>query len=55
MEEDLRRLLNFPDYMNIRFSLKSGYPVSESTKYLRVRREMELFSHHNMYGNKGID
>jgi nitroreductase len=55
VEEDLRRLLNFPDYMNIGFSLKLGYPISESTKYLRVRREIELFTHHNMYGNKGID
>ncbi|MFX1339977.1 MAG: nitroreductase family protein [Promethearchaeota archaeon] len=55
VEEELRKVFKFPDYMNIGFSLKLGYPISEATKYLRVRREIDSFTHHNMYGNKWID
>ena len=54
MQEELRNILKFPDYMKIGFSLKLGYPASESTKNLRVRREIESFTHYNVYGNKKI-
>lgn len=51
--EELKDMLNIPEHMGYGFTLKLGYPVSER-KYLRVRRDIESFTHHNRYGNKGL-
>lgn len=53
VETEIKKLLEVPDYMKIAFTCRIGYPVGAS-KYLRVRRETEDFTHHNKYGNKGI-
>ena len=55
VEEELKKLLNIPGYMKIGFTCKLGYLMSESTKYLRVRREIDTFTHHNAYGNIGLE
>jgi nitroreductase len=52
VENELKRLLNIPEYMKIAFALRLGYPVSTSAKYLRVRRDLDTFVHDNMFGNK---
>jgi len=45
--------VNIPEYMELGFACKLGYPLSE-TKYLRVRRDIGSFTHHNKYGDKWL-
>lgn len=45
--------IDIPEYMEFGFACKLGYPVSE-TKYLRVRRDIGSFTHHNKYGEKWL-
>lgn len=47
----LKHVLNIPDYMEIAFAIRLGYPVSQN-KYIRVRRDTDDFTHHNMFGDK---
>lgn len=54
VEEEVKSILNIPDYLKIVFAARLGYPIASSAKYLRVRREVEDFTHHNRFGNKGI-
>lgn len=53
-QKELKKMLDIPEYMELAFACKLGYPVSESTKYLRVRRDIESFTCHNNYKNKGL-
>jgi len=52
VENELKRLLKIPEYMKIAFAIRLGYPVSTPNKYLRVRRDVENFMHHNGFGKK---
>ncbi len=54
VERELKRVLKIPPYMRIAFAVRLGYPVAK-TKYLRVRRDMDAFTHYNGYGKKGIE
>jgi len=54
VEKELKRILNIPEYMKIAYAVRLGYPVV-TPKYLRVRRDMEAFTHYNRYGNMGLD
>jgi nitroreductase len=38
--------------LGIGFQIMSGYPSSKGSKYLRVRRNVEDFTHHNKFGSK---
>jgi nitroreductase len=53
VEREIRQLLSVPEYMKIAYTCRIGYPVG-STKYLRVRRDIEDFTHWNKFGNKGL-
>lgn len=53
VETEIKRLLGVPEYMKIAYTCRLGYPVA-ATKYLRVRRDIEDFAHHNRFGSKGI-
>jgi nitroreductase len=55
VEEEVKRILNIPANLNIAFSCRLGYQISTPVKALRVRREVEDFTHHNKFGNKGLD
>jgi nitroreductase len=55
VEGEVKRILNIPDDLKIAFAVCLGYPIPSSVKYLRVRREVEDFTHHNRFGNKGIE
>jgi nitroreductase len=55
VEKEVRRVLDIPEYMKIAFASRLGYPVSKPGKYLRVRRDVADFTHHNRFGNKGVD
>jgi len=52
VEKEIKRILNIPDHLKIPFAFRLGYPVSPPAKYLRVRRDIEDFTHHNRFGNR---
>lgn len=54
VEKAVKRILKVPEYMKIAFAVRLGYPVSKQSRNLRVRRDMEMFTHHNQFGNKGL-
>ncbi|HMF34764.1 MAG TPA: nitroreductase family protein [Candidatus Lokiarchaeia archaeon] len=51
---ELKSLLKIPDPWKIAFTMRLGY-LSHPFKYLRVRREIPDFVHHNQYGQYGLD
>jgi nitroreductase len=51
-EPEVKKILNIPDDLLIAFSCRLGYPVTKPAKYLRVRRVVQDFAHHNRYGDK---
>jgi nitroreductase len=53
--EDVKNILNIPKHLKIAFTFRLGYALRTPTKYLRVRRDVEDFTHHNRYGNKNVD
>ncbi|MGP8214505.1 MAG: nitroreductase family protein [Bacteroidia bacterium] len=53
IEKGIKKMLGIPEELVIAYSFRLGYPVS-TYKYLRVRRDVEDFTHHNKYGVKGI-
>jgi hypothetical protein len=40
--------------MKIAFACSLGYPARTAETYLRVRRDLEDFVHHNAYGHKDV-
>ena len=54
VEREVKRILGIPDYMKVAFALRMGHPVSKPAKRLRVRRDLEMFTHHNGFGNRGL-
>ncbi len=55
VEEKVKRILDIPQYLKIAFAVRLGYPLSAPPRYLRVRREVEDFTHHNRFGNPVLD
>ena len=55
VEKEVKRILAVPEQWKIAFCVRLGYAVTAPPRYLRVRREVEDFSHHNRFGNKGVD
>jgi nitroreductase len=54
VESEVKRILAAPEHLKIAFSVRLGYAATAPSSRLRVRREIEDFSHHNHFGNKGI-
>lgn len=54
IEKEVKQILAIPDYLKISFAVRLGYPLSTSFKYLRVRRDVDSFAHHNRFGTKLI-
>ena len=54
VEQDVKKILEIPDYMRIAYAVRLGYPISKPSKFLRVRRDIDGFAHYNRLGNKGI-
>ena len=48
-EQELRRILSIPDHMKIAFACRLGYPAEQPGRYLRVRRDVHRFTHHNSF------
>lgn len=53
VENELKQLFSVPDQLKIAYTIRLGYP-SIPSKDLRVRREIEDFTHHNLYHQKGF-
>jgi nitroreductase len=53
VEKQVKQILGIPEQLKIAYTCRLGYPTG-STKYLRVRRDIDEFAHYNKFGNKGI-
>jgi len=53
VEKEVKSILNIPQELKIAFSCRLGYPISDKPDNLRVRRDVEEFTHINQFGNKG--
>jgi nitroreductase len=53
VERELKQLLGVPESLKIAYTIRLGYPTVP-VKGIRVRRDIKDFTHHNMYGQKGI-
>lgn len=51
IERNVRRTLNVPEHLKIAYACRLGYPISSAAQYLRVRREVEGFTHCNRFGD----
>jgi nitroreductase len=51
VEKQIKQILCIPEHLKIAYTCRLGYP-SGSAKYLRVRRDIVDFAHHNKFGNK---
>lgn len=49
VEKELKQALGIPGHLKIAFAVRLGYPVAKP-EYVRVRRDVETFTHHNQYG-----
>ena len=54
VEKDVKAILNIPENLKIVYGIRLGYAADKSNKMLRVRRDIEDFTHHNSFGGKGI-
>lgn len=46
---EAKKILGIPENLVVAFSIRLGYPISEPPKYLRVRRDVDDFTHANRY------
>jgi nitroreductase len=54
VEKQVQHTLQIPPLMKIAFACSLGYPANPAEPYLRVRRELEDFVHHNQFGHKDV-
>jgi nitroreductase len=52
-EKELKKILGIPEPLKIAYSCRLGFPTV-AAKYLRVRRDIADFAHHNKFGNKEL-
>jgi len=50
VENQVQSILDIPQHLKIAFAARLGYPVADSEGYMRVRRRIQDFTHHNRYG-----
>jgi len=49
VQKEVRKILKIPEHMAVSFAVRLGYPAVQPG-YIRVRREIESFTHGNAYG-----
>ena len=54
IEKEVKRILGIPASLVIVYAIRLGYRVAPPVNYLRVRRDIEDFTHHNRFGNKSF-
>ncbi len=55
VENEVKNILQIPGNLKVAFSCRLGYPISNPGNMLRVRRDIEDFTHHNIFGSKGFE
>lgn len=50
LEKQVKDILKIPENLKLAFSCRMGYPKSTNGNYIRVRRDIEDFTHFNLYG-----
>ena len=53
-DPEVRRILAVPDDLVIAFACRLGYPASDPRPYVRVRRDVADFAHHNRFGGGAL-
>ena len=46
---DVKKVLGIPEELVVAFSVRLGYPLQGEGSYLRVRRDIGDFTHHNRF------
>jgi len=54
VEKEVKRLLAVPEALRIVYAIRLGYPATPMQDYLRVRREVQDFTHHNRFGHRDL-
>ena len=54
VEQQVQHFLQVPAHMKIAFACALGVPADSPSNYVRVRRDIEDFVHHNQYGRKDV-
>jgi nitroreductase len=54
VEKEVKQILKIPEYLRIVYASRLGHPVDAPFRQLRVRRDVQAFTHHNRYGSKGV-
>ncbi len=49
--DEIKAILGIPERLTVAFSCRLGYPAAEPGSYLRVRRDIEDFTHHDRYAS----
>lgn len=52
VENEVKRILKIPEPLKIAYAVRLGYPSSEQSEYLRVRRDIKELAHYNQFGEK---
>jgi nitroreductase len=52
VEREVKRLLRIPEKLKVGFACRVGYPLGQAPTYLRVRRDVTRFAHHNHFGDE---
>ena len=55
VDADLRRILGLPAPLKVAFGVRLGYPLQAPAERLRVRRDVEDFTHWNGYGSTSTE
>jgi nitroreductase len=55
MGKEVKALLGIPEHLSIAFAARLGHLAAPPRNSLRVRRAVEDFTHHNLYGKNGLD
>jgi len=53
VEKQVKKILGIPEWLKIAYTCRLGYPTGLS-KYIRVRRDIADFTHHNKFGNRDL-
>ena len=54
VEQEVKKILEIPEYMRIAYAVRLGYPVSKPSKLLRVRRDIDGFAYYNRFGKGSV-
>jgi len=55
VEQEVKRMLVIPQELKIAFTVRLGYATQALSQSVRVRRDIKDFTHHNRYGDLGIE